>query len=289
VIDALKEQRIVLGSDVIADALLDVGEVKSVPNGEKLISEGDGDTAVYLILAGSFNIVIGGKRVAVRGRGVTVGELSWVDPAQPRSADVIAAEESVVLAVPADRLTEIALEYPGIFREVSKDIARRLIERNRFVAQTNQPPRVFIVSSTEALPIAQQIQLGFEHDDVDATVWTDGVFVASSFPLESLEEAIEASDFAIAVVHPDDIVETRDKRHRTPRDNVIFELGLFIGRIGRHRTFLIEPRGEEVKLPSDLKGITTITYRNPQPGELAQRIAPVCTQLRHRIRELGPI
>ena len=36
---------------------------------------------------------------------------------------------------------------------------------------------------------------------------------------------------------------------------------MFIGRLGRKRTFLVEPRGEEVELPSDLKGITTLTYK----------------------------
>ncbi|MDD1820524.1 nucleotide-binding protein, partial [Pseudomonas aeruginosa] len=79
--------------------------------------------------------------------------------------------------------------------------------------------------------------------------------------LESLEEQLDECDFAIAIAQPDDSVTMREETKNTPRDNVIFELGLFVGRLGRARTFLLEPRGDEVHLPSDLKGLTTIGYR----------------------------
>ena len=61
-------------------------------------------------------------------------------------------------------------------------------------------------------------------------MWTDGVFRASWYPVESLEAQIDQSDFAIAIVQPDDITIKRGVEVATARDNVIFELGLFIGR-----------------------------------------------------------
>ena len=73
----------------------------------------------------------------------------------------------------------------------------------------------------------------------------------------------------------------------SPRDNVIFELGLFIGRIGRRRSFLVEPRGEEAKLPSDLSGITSITYKYDRK-DLAAALGPACKRVRDIIKELGP-
>ena len=52
------------------------------------------------------------------------------------------------------------------------------------------------------------------------------------------------------------MTESRGKPWPVPRDNVIFELGLFMGRLGKERAILMEPRDEDVKLPSDLAGVT---------------------------------
>lgn len=74
----------------------------------------------------------------------------------------------------------------------------------------------------------------------------------------------------------------------SPRDNIIFELGLFMGRLGRVRAILMEPREEKVKLPSDLAGITTITYRYESGADAAALLATACNKLREHINALGP-
>ena len=118
-------------------------------------------------------------------------------------------------------------------------------------------------------------------------IWTDGVFRASKYPIESLEEQLDESDFAIAIAQPDDTVKTsRGKKKNAPRDNVIFELGLFVGRLGRLRSILLEPRGEEVNLPSDLSGLTTIGYRTDR--DWASNVSVACSRLREVFKELGP-
>jgi CRP/FNR family transcriptional regulator, cyclic AMP receptor protein len=131
------------------------------------------------------------------------------------------------------------------------------------------------------------LQNAFEHDPFLVVIWTDGVFRASQYSIESLEKELDQSDFAIAIAQPDDITESRDKSARTPRDNVIFELGFFMGRLGRHRSLLLEPRGEEVKLPSDLTGITTIPYKY-DANNLAAALGPACNRVRDVVNELGP-
>ena len=101
--------------------------------------------------------------------------------------------------------------------------------------------------------------------------------------------ALTDKDFAIAVASPDDFVKTRGKDHVVPRDNVIFELGLFIGKIGRRRTILMESRDEAVKLPSDLVGLTTVPYRSGPREKLPVLLGGPCHELRRLIDELGPI
>lgn len=114
------------------------------------------------------------------------------------------------------------------------------------------------------------------------------MFRATSYALESLESAVDESDFAIAVAHSDDLTLFRGEDWPAPRDNVVFELGLFMGRLGRKRAILMEPREDKVKLPSDLSGITTIPY-NYEPGkDAAARMAPACNILRNHINDWGP-
>jgi predicted nucleotide-binding protein len=103
-----------------------------------------------------------------------------------------------------------------------------------------------------------------------------------------LERQVDESDFAIAIVHPDDTTQSRGVSQVSPRDNVIFELGFFMGRLGRRRTLLVEPRGEEVRLPSDLTGITSVTYKASEVNDIPAALAPASNRIRQIVRELGP-
>ena len=74
----------------------------------------------------------------------------------------------------------------------------------------------------------------------------------------------------------------------SPRDNVLFELGLFMGRLGRSRTFVIRPRGESIKIPSDLAGLTTAIYdSNRADKNYEAAVGPACDNIRKLIHKLG--
>lgn len=122
-------------------------------------------------------------------------------------------------------------------------------------------PRVFIGSSVEQLELAYATQEALEYE-VESTVWSQGVFALSRTTLASLMDVLDETDFGIFVLAPDDITNIRNADQRTVRDNVIFELGLFIGRLGADRCFLIVPRGlDDLHLPSDLAGVTPATLK----------------------------
>ena len=150
-----------------------------------------------------------------------------------------------------------------------------------------EKPRLFIGCSTENMEIAAAIQQGLDYE-VEPSIWDQGAFRASEYPLESLENALDVSDFAAFVFVPDDETTMRGEQSSTVRDNVIFELGLAIGRVGRKRTFIVMPRGVDFHLPTDLAGLTPLKY-NPSRSDANIRAAvgPACTELKQAIASQG--
>ena len=259
-----------------------------MPAGETLITQGGGDNAIYFVLSGIFDVNVNGRRIAARGPNEHVGEMAAVQPAQRRSANVVAAEGAIVAQLTEEVFTDLGNRYPQIFRYIAQELAGRLLQRNALVGSLREKIRILVVCSTEALPIARAVQNAFASDPFTAVVWTDGVFRVTNYPIEILEAQIDDSDFAIAIAHADDSPTNRGKAWPRPRDNITFELGLIMGRLGRGRAILMEPRAEKVRLPSDFAGVTTITYGFKKGADVATYLAPACNQLREHINTLGP-
>ena len=287
-IEALLTQKIVGGNHELAEALAGSVELRAVRPGDILIEQGGSDNDIYMIMAGSVNIVVNGRVVGRRLVNDHVGEMAAIEPTQRRSASVIGAEEAVVARLSEAELAQFGGSYPEIYRCIARELARRLLQRNALINTTRDKIRVFIISSVEALDMARIIQNAFAYDPFITFIWTDGVFRVTNYTLQSLEDEVDNSDFAIAIAHADDMTEFRGTKWPTPRDNVIFELGLFMGRLGKARAILMEPRDEGVKLPSDLTGITTIPYRFVKGKDAAAIMAPACNALRDHIMLLGP-
>jgi predicted nucleotide-binding protein len=285
--EALLQQKLVLGNEKLASLLAEQGSLHEVDENAVLIKEGDEDNEVYLIITGNFKIKVHDREIANRGAGEHVGEMAALVNTATRSATVIATEPSIVLKVSADGFKAAANEHPRIWQYVIRQLVERLNQRNELVRPSHEAALIFIICSIEALPIAREIERQFEHDKFFVKIWTEGTFRASQYTLESLEDQLDQSDFAIAIAQADDEVVSRGEQQVAPRDNVIFELGMFVGRLGRERSILLEPRGEGVRLPSDLKGLTTITYRPPTGTERFQ-IGSACSDLRDIFNSLGP-
>jgi Predicted nucleotide-binding protein containing TIR-like domain len=120
------------------------------------------------------------------------------------------------------------------------------------------------------------------------TVWSQGVFEASSVVLDRLIKSLDTFNFGVFVFSPDDIVFMRGQECTVRRDNVVFELGLFVGRLGRERNFVVVPRGQsDLKLPTDLLGLTTISYDETRPAPQYQAaLGPACRSIQLAIRSV---
>lgn len=288
-VEALAMQRIVAGNRALAEELADACELRALAAGEVLIEQDGSDNDVYFILAGSCDVIINGRHYNRRHAGECVGEMAAVEPIQRRSASIVAHEDTVVAKLTEPALTSLGQRYPDLWRQIARLLARRLAERNALIARPHDRVRLFVISSVESLEVARAIENAFAHDPFLTVLWTDGVFRVTNYTLQDLEDQVDQSDFAVAIAHSDDLAHSRDETWPAPRDNVIFELGLFMGRLGRNRAILMEPREEKVKLPSDLAGVHTIAYRYERGSNAAALMAPACNALREHIVRLGRI
>lgn len=118
-------------------------------------------------------------------------------------------------------------------------------------------PRIFIGSSTEGLEVAKRIKTFFS-SDYDCFLWTDDIFKNNESFMETLVKSASLFDFGFLVFSADDKSIVRNEHFETPRDNILFEYGLFLGRVGLDRAFVIAQK--ESKIPTDMLGITQTRY-----------------------------
>jgi predicted nucleotide-binding protein len=149
-------------------------------------------------------------------------------------------------------------------------------------------PRVFIGSSTESLKIAEAVHYNLEYV-AEVTPWSQGIFNLSETSLDSLINALHTFDFGVFIFSEDDIVTIRGEAVSAPRDNIVFELGLFIGSLGKNRCFIITPRNSEsLHLPTDLLGFTNGTYdANRSDSNWKAALTYACVDLKESIERIG--
>jgi tetratricopeptide (TPR) repeat protein len=101
--------------------------------------------------------------------------------------------------------------------------------------------------------------------------------------------ALVNTDFGLFIFAPDDILKLREKENKTVRDNVVFELGLFLGYLGKDRCFILVPDNRKgFRIPTDLAELTPAEYEtNRKDGNLQAATGPGCTSIRERIVKLG--
>jgi len=281
VVDAFYQNALSLGSRQVAEELAKVCVIESFDPGQALMEQGGSDTDFFFILFGAAVIERYDRPGPIRRAGTHVGEMALIDVYERRSATVRAIEETVVARIHEQDFTRIAEAHPELWRCLAKEIASRLRQRLLDVPRKNPRPFVFIGSSSEGKATAESLQNLLNDGTMDVRIWSDGVFDVSDTAIESLENMVRESDFAVLVLTPDDAIKSRGTHNAAPRDNVIFELGLFMGALGRKRVFALcetpnkmswrqrffSSRPKALKIPTDLLGVTTLRYRVNEDGK----------------------
>lgn len=158
---------------------------------------------------------------------------------------------------------------------------------------TQNKPKLFIGSARESADYVDAIHEALTHV-AEVTPWTAGAFRPLEYNMESLERQLDENDFAVFVFSPDDVVNIRGTITFTTRDNTLFEMGLFWGRLRRGRVFYIipsvTPESEEAKgfrLPSDLDGLTVLRYEMRADHNHDAAVNVACRAIKRKIREIG--
>jgi hypothetical protein len=143
-------------------------------------------------------------------------------------------------------------------------------------------PRIFLGSSGKQAKLLQAIAHGLK-DVAEAEPWTT-TFNPGRSTLDRLVELTQQVDFAAFVFAQDDWTTTDASQsgEASPRDNVVFEAGLFGGALGIRRTFILHAHGS--KLPSDLLGLTSIRY---DPSANPSEVRAINQKLRKAIETEG--
>ncbi len=132
---------------------------------------------------------------------------------------------------------------------------------------------VFIASSSKAVPLAERVAKYLETESksgIEVKPWWDTSQIRLSRAIfEELGKQASRCDFAVVFLTQDDYEEKKGKKLFSPRDNTVFELGLFAGEIGLERCVMVVQTEPEA-LPSDLQGIRytqvspELNFANPE-------------------------
>jgi 8-oxo-dGTP pyrophosphatase MutT (NUDIX family) len=147
-------------------------------------------------------------------------------------------------------------------------------------------PRLFVGSSSESLHVAEAIQSNLEANS-EVRVWNQDLLQTGNSALEDLLKLTNDFDYAVFVWSSDDMLISRGEDYVSPRDNVVFEAGMFYGVLGKERVFLLLPLLDKPKVPTDLAGISHLFYRAPSDGNYRAALGPASRAIQERVKTLG--
>ena len=130
-------KNIELFHDIPGEVLADIAallEEENFEKGQYIVNEGDLGKELFMIVKGEVEVVVGGNVVAVMKEGAGFGEMALID-SQPRSADIIAKNEVLVLKMESDDFLEILKQRDEVALGVIRVLTGRIRELNAKLAE----------------------------------------------------------------------------------------------------------------------------------------------------------
>lgn len=304
-VEAVKSFPVVQGDAELARDICKKCEIRNYKAGEFISHQGAEDDCAYFILSGRVNVRVNDNNVVEREAKELVGEMAIMSFAAKRCASLVAIEDVTVLKINRETFNLLTNTYPEMVKRMFNILADRLRERNEQFRSPNCPPLVFVGSSTGGKGFAHQFvdkvksiieksstrkRRGRGKDDeslgpvstINVKYWDKDVFSISGITLNTLIEESKKVDFAVFVLTKDDLtVKKKGDSKWCPRDNVIFEAGLFMGALSQDRTFLAmdETDFKRLKLPSDWQGFTLAVFNKKVSRSLTNKAKEVANKI----------
>lgn len=150
-------------------------------------------------------------------------------------------------------------------------------------------PEIAIFSSKALIPIAEAIRDNLKYQ-FTVTPWTEGFFRSNEIALNTFLKKLLCFDAAVVVLGADDLRESvtaGGAKEWVPRDNVIFELGACMSRLGTQKVFFVVPESPVVLLPSYFKGFGPLSYEQRADGNLPAAVGSACTAIKTQFAQLN--
>jgi hypothetical protein len=146
-----------------------------------------------------------------------------------------------------------------------------------------------VFSSGKTYPIAEAVKQNLTQRGLLADTWRENFFdLNNTAPLNTFLKKLLCFDFAVLILGNDDLRIDPDggAARNIPRDNVIFELGATMARMGTQKTFLLSPREPNVTLPSYFRGLDPLFYDHRSNDDQVAGTAQACSQIADQLRRL---
>jgi hypothetical protein len=150
-------------------------------------------------------------------------------------------------------------------------------------------PRLFVGCASEAKPFVEHL-CSVLADFCDVHPWWDSpAFKNMHSTLSDLLKATTFYDLGLFILSADDISISRGEVSHSVRDNVLFELGLFLGTLGPARTigYMQRPEGAKLKVPSDLLGINLPGFTYKDHDSFVSATAKILPGIKRQINKEG--
>jgi len=151
-------------------------------------------------------------------------------------------------------------------------------------------PVIFVASSNEGRKYVEAIENELASEHLDIKPWYRWFTDPMLSNIEQLE-SVQRVDFGVVVFTPDDITRSRSQKKYSPRDNLLFELGLLVGFLGKQRVFPLVPAQVPIKLPTDLLGTNPFQFMLCRSEdsilEYQAAVAKSCSYIKDRVSFIG--